>query len=179
MAHRDLGEFFRTTGEYQAALKQYQKLRDSCTTSQHVLEMCLSVLEVSILMCSELLRFISLNINIRHSYSLRAAISPSSRVTSIRRNPRSTLLQPCFVTQIKGPLQLQLLQVERRLLLSERKYSRSWICLPLWHTWPMGRMIKLPPISSRLGRSSPSDIGLVLCVLFIFQRQPGHLTCRV
>lgn len=46
MAHRDLGEFYRSIGEYQTALKHYQKVRDVCTTSQHVLDMCLSVLEV-------------------------------------------------------------------------------------------------------------------------------------
>ncbi|KAI0826182.1 PCI-domain-containing protein [Irpex lacteus] len=48
MAYRDLGEFYRTIGDYQSSLKQYQKLRDVCTTSQHVLDMCLSVLELLI-----------------------------------------------------------------------------------------------------------------------------------
>lgn len=46
MAHRDLAEHFRATGDFQAALKHYAKLREFCTTSQHVLDMCLSVLEV-------------------------------------------------------------------------------------------------------------------------------------
>jgi len=46
MAHRDLGGFFRSTGDGVAALKHYTKSREFCTTSQHVLEMCLSVLEV-------------------------------------------------------------------------------------------------------------------------------------
>lgn len=46
MAYRDLGEFYRETGDHAAALKHYTKSREFCTTSQHVLEMCLSVLEV-------------------------------------------------------------------------------------------------------------------------------------
>ena len=46
MAHRDLAQFYRSTGDYQAAMKHYAKLREFCTTSQHVLDMCLSVLEV-------------------------------------------------------------------------------------------------------------------------------------
>lgn len=46
MAHRDLAEFYLTTGEYGSALKHYTKSREFCTTSQHVLEMCMSILEV-------------------------------------------------------------------------------------------------------------------------------------
>ena len=46
MAYRDLGEFYRATGDHAAALKHYTKSREFCTTSHHVLEMCLSVLEV-------------------------------------------------------------------------------------------------------------------------------------
>lgn len=46
MAHRDLGSFYRATGDYPTALKHYTKSREFCTTSQHVLDMCLSVLEV-------------------------------------------------------------------------------------------------------------------------------------
>ncbi|KAJ6590942.1 26S proteasome subunit RPN7-domain-containing protein [Mycena vulgaris] len=46
MGHRDLGDFYRSVGEYPTALKHYTKSREFCTTSQHVLEMCLSVLEL-------------------------------------------------------------------------------------------------------------------------------------
>ncbi|KAI0795680.1 26S proteasome subunit RPN7-domain-containing protein [Abortiporus biennis] len=46
MAHRDLGDFYRATGDYSTALKHYTKSREFCTTSQHVLDMCLSVLEL-------------------------------------------------------------------------------------------------------------------------------------
>ncbi|KAF7329678.1 PCI domain-containing protein [Mycena kentingensis (nom. inval.)] len=48
MSHRDLGDFYRSVGEYPTALKHYTKSREFCTTSQHVLEMCLSVLELLI-----------------------------------------------------------------------------------------------------------------------------------
>ncbi|EIW53311.1 G protein pathway suppressor 1 [Trametes versicolor FP-101664 SS1] len=46
MAHRDLGDFYRSTGEQNAALKHYTKSREFCTTSQHVLDMCMSVIEL-------------------------------------------------------------------------------------------------------------------------------------
>ncbi|KAK7042489.1 PCI domain-containing protein [Favolaschia claudopus] len=48
MGHRDLGSFYRSVSEYATALKHYAKSREFCTTSQHVLEMCLSVLELLI-----------------------------------------------------------------------------------------------------------------------------------
>jgi len=46
MAHRDLGDHYRLTADHANALKHYTKSREFCTTSQHVLEMCLSILEV-------------------------------------------------------------------------------------------------------------------------------------
>ncbi|KAI0074359.1 PCI-domain-containing protein [Panus rudis PR-1116 ss-1] len=46
MAHRDLGEFYRSIGDYTAALKHYAKSREFCTSNQHVLDTCLSVLEL-------------------------------------------------------------------------------------------------------------------------------------
>ncbi|KAF8915348.1 G protein pathway suppressor 1 [Mucidula mucida] len=48
MAHRDLGDFYRSVGDYSTSLKHYTKSREYCTTSQHVLDMCLSVLELLI-----------------------------------------------------------------------------------------------------------------------------------
>ena len=52
MAHRDLGDFFRAIGDYGTSLKHYTKSREFCTTSQHVLDMCMSILEVSSILCS-------------------------------------------------------------------------------------------------------------------------------
>ncbi|KAF4613096.1 hypothetical protein D9613_010813 [Agrocybe pediades] len=46
MAYRDLGDFYRSTGDYGASLKNYTKSREFCTTSQHVLDMCMSILEL-------------------------------------------------------------------------------------------------------------------------------------
>ncbi|KAI0357031.1 G protein pathway suppressor 1 [Trametes cingulata] len=46
MAHRDLGDFFRAVGDHNSALKHYTKSREFCTTSQHVLDMCMSVIEL-------------------------------------------------------------------------------------------------------------------------------------
>ncbi|KAJ3574894.1 hypothetical protein NP233_g1464 [Leucocoprinus birnbaumii] len=48
MAHRDLAEFYRSVGEYQQSLRHHTKSREFCATSQHVLDMCLSVLELLI-----------------------------------------------------------------------------------------------------------------------------------
>ncbi|KIY73824.1 hypothetical protein CYLTODRAFT_416481 [Cylindrobasidium torrendii FP15055 ss-10] len=48
MAHRDLGDFYRSVGDYPTALKHYTKSREFCSTGQHVLDMCLSVLELLI-----------------------------------------------------------------------------------------------------------------------------------
>lgn len=46
MGHRDLGDFFRAIGDSAQAMKHYTKSREFSTTSVHVLEMCLSVLEL-------------------------------------------------------------------------------------------------------------------------------------
>ncbi|PWY98094.1 hypothetical protein BCV70DRAFT_202271 [Testicularia cyperi] len=50
MAHRDLGDHFKSTGEYAEALKSYTKTRDYCSTTEHVIEMCINVIEVSLRM---------------------------------------------------------------------------------------------------------------------------------
>lgn len=46
MAHRDLGHFCLSVGDYTGALKHFTKIRESCTTSQHVVDMCIAILEV-------------------------------------------------------------------------------------------------------------------------------------
>ncbi|KAF9078640.1 G protein pathway suppressor 1 [Rhodocollybia butyracea] len=48
MGHRDLAEFFRSVGDYPSALKHWTKSREFCTTSQHVLDGCLSTIELLI-----------------------------------------------------------------------------------------------------------------------------------
>ena len=48
MGHRELGHYHRAVGDHATALKNYSKSREFCTTSSHVLEMCLSVLEVTL-----------------------------------------------------------------------------------------------------------------------------------
>jgi len=49
MAHRDLGQFYLSVGDYTGALKHFTKIRESCTTSQHVVDMCIAILELLIL----------------------------------------------------------------------------------------------------------------------------------
>lgn len=48
MAHRDLGDHFWDTGDFQEALKSYTKTRDYCSTTDHVIEMCMNVIGVSL-----------------------------------------------------------------------------------------------------------------------------------
>ncbi|EST08794.1 Proteasome component (PCI) domain protein [Kalmanozyma brasiliensis GHG001] len=48
MAHRDLGDHFWDTGDHQEALKSYTKTRDYCSTTDHIIEMCMNVIEVSL-----------------------------------------------------------------------------------------------------------------------------------
>lgn len=48
MAHRDLGDHLRSMGNLTEALKYYVKTRDHCSTSEHVVEMCINVIELSL-----------------------------------------------------------------------------------------------------------------------------------
>jgi len=48
MAHRDLGEYHLSVGDYNSALKSYAKSREFCTVGQHIIDMCLSVLQLLI-----------------------------------------------------------------------------------------------------------------------------------
>ncbi|EIN14655.1 hypothetical protein PUNSTDRAFT_56670 [Punctularia strigosozonata HHB-11173 SS5] len=46
MGHRDLGDYYRAVGDQSNAIKHYTKCREFCTTSQHVLDMSISTLEL-------------------------------------------------------------------------------------------------------------------------------------
>jgi len=48
MGHNDLGDFHYSRGDLNAALKCYVRTRDYCTTSKHIIQMCLNVIKVSI-----------------------------------------------------------------------------------------------------------------------------------
>jgi COP9 signalosome complex subunit 1 len=47
MAYRDLSTFFRATGSFEGSLRHLTKSREYCSSTQDLLEMCLSVLEVT------------------------------------------------------------------------------------------------------------------------------------
>ena len=47
MAYRDLAAFYRATGSFESSLRHLTKSREFCTSTQNMLEMCLSVLEVA------------------------------------------------------------------------------------------------------------------------------------
>jgi COP9 signalosome complex subunit 1 len=46
MAYRDLSTFFRVTGSFEGSLRHLTKSREYCSSTQDLLEMCLSVLEL-------------------------------------------------------------------------------------------------------------------------------------
>jgi len=48
MGHTDLGDFHFERGDFQNAFKCFVRTRDYCTTSKHVIAMCLGVIRVSI-----------------------------------------------------------------------------------------------------------------------------------
>ena len=50
MGHTDLGDFHYERGDFNAALKCYVRTRDYCTTSKHIIAMCLNVIKASIQM---------------------------------------------------------------------------------------------------------------------------------
>ncbi|WFC96271.1 hypothetical protein MBRA1_002928 [Malassezia brasiliensis] len=47
MAHQDLGDHFRHTGEFDEALVHYEKMREYCTTNEHALEMYMRATQVA------------------------------------------------------------------------------------------------------------------------------------
>lgn len=47
MAYRDLSTFFRAAGSFEGSLRHLTKSREYCSSTQDMLEMCLSVLEVA------------------------------------------------------------------------------------------------------------------------------------
>ena len=52
MGHNDLGDFHSERGDFAAALKCYVRTRDYCTTSKHIITMCLNVIRVSVHICA-------------------------------------------------------------------------------------------------------------------------------
>lgn len=52
MGHNDLGDFHYERGEFNTALKCYVRTRDYCTTSKHIIAMCVNVIRASIQMGS-------------------------------------------------------------------------------------------------------------------------------
>jgi len=48
MGHNDLGDFHSARGDFAMALKCYVRTRDYCTTSKHIIAMCLNIIRVSI-----------------------------------------------------------------------------------------------------------------------------------
>ncbi|CAG8824622.1 25821_t:CDS:2, partial [Gigaspora rosea] len=58
MGHNDLGDHYYNCGNPTNALKCFSRTRDYCTTSKHVIEMCLNVIKVSFHLSSNLYSFV-------------------------------------------------------------------------------------------------------------------------
>lgn len=85
MANRDLADYYRHCGLLQEALKCYQRTRDFCSTAEHVMDMCLSVIEVGHSACYK-----PLERTTDPPSSLRRARSPSRCKTTQSSRPLST-----------------------------------------------------------------------------------------
>ena len=86
MAHRDLGTFYRATGGFDSALRHHTKSREFCTTTQNMLDMCLSVLEVG---PSIFLTFCSVS-HLSCSFSWSSAAFHTSQRMFSRQSPHWT-----------------------------------------------------------------------------------------
>ncbi|KAK9766771.1 hypothetical protein K7432_003909 [Basidiobolus ranarum] len=74
MGHKDLGDYFYHCGDLTTAFKCYSRTRDYCTTSKHVVNMCMSVIQVSIEMR---------NFNHVQSFVSKAEASPETQEQSL------------------------------------------------------------------------------------------------
>ena len=99
MAYRDLSNFYRATGSFEGSLRHLTKSREYCSSTQDMLEMCLSVLEVVTyhLSCSG-------NLADNHtfdSYSWNNAAFHTYQPTSSRQSPLWTAsVHPGILPQV-------------------------------------------------------------------------------
>ncbi|KAI8834300.1 26S proteasome subunit RPN7-domain-containing protein [Chytridium lagenaria] len=63
MGHQDLGDLYYQAGDFQNSLKSYSRTRDYCTTSKHMVDMCMNAIKVS---------FCMMNTAHVHSYAAKA-----------------------------------------------------------------------------------------------------------
>lgn len=80
MGHRDLGDFFWSVGDYQQSLKHYNKSREFCTSSQHVLEYALTVIRL-------LLEFNDYAHISTYVYKAEATFAPSDQNKEAKKAP--------------------------------------------------------------------------------------------
>jgi COP9 signalosome complex subunit 1 len=87
MTLRDLGDHLRSMGNLSESLKYYIKTRDHCSTSEHVVEMCLNVIEVSLELKEyhSISAYVSKAEGLLDSYNPLAASSSSSKSTTLGR----------------------------------------------------------------------------------------------
>ncbi|GAA5912513.1 COP9 signalosome complex subunit 1 [Sporobolomyces salmoneus] len=99
MGYRDLARFQYRCGELQDAVRSYTKSREYCTTSQHVLDMCLGVIEIALDMN---------NYAFVRNYVVKAesAIDAAAQSSSTGSKPKQTpVLLPGMVAPAQDPIE--------------------------------------------------------------------------
>ncbi|BGP14216.1 hypothetical protein JCM10213_005893 [Rhodosporidiobolus nylandii] len=98
MGHRDLARFQYKVGDLQGAVRSYTKSREFCTTSQHVLEMCLGVIEVALDMS---------NYAFIRNYVVKAesSLESSSSSSSSNKPKQPAVNLPGMVAPAQDPLE--------------------------------------------------------------------------
>ncbi|GAA5879508.1 hypothetical protein JCM16303_003229 [Sporobolomyces ruberrimus] len=97
MGYRDLARFQYRCGELQDAVRSYTKSREYCTTSQHVLDMCMGVIEIALDMS---------NYAFVRNYVVKgeSAIDAAQSATGNKPKPAQVLL-PGMVAPAQDPLE--------------------------------------------------------------------------
>jgi COP9 signalosome complex subunit 1 len=103
MGYNDIGDFFYAHGQLSDAFKSYIRTRDYCTTSKHIVQMCMNVILVSI----ELGQFAHVS-----NYVSKAEQTPDS-------------LDPIIVAKLRAAAGLANLET-KKYKLAARKVSIFW-----------------------------------------------------
>ncbi|GBE83515.1 G protein pathway suppressor 1 [Sparassis latifolia] len=164
MAQRDLGTFYRSVGDHTAALKYTSKSREFCTTNQHVLDICLSILELLI----EYRNYAHIS-----TYAYKADTALEATANMVRANSNSAgATAPASQPSVKERVTAEREKVQTKLdvamalsHLGQGNYEKA-----------AGAFVKIGPIKGLgdwTGRIvAPGDIAIyaTLCVLATFTR---------
>jgi hypothetical protein len=154
MAYRDLSTFYRATGSFEGSLRHLTKSREYCSSTQDMLEMCLSVLEVATFPHFHL-SCCGGNIADGYtfdSFSWNNAAFHTYRPTSSRQNPLWIASDHPGIrpqTWLTGQaLRAQGEQAGQKRSICTNRSKRNLHCAPRFRTWRTGIMQRRRTISS-------------------------------